>query len=30
MGKDPGADQRFGAWRSFMAWAATTMPTSFR
>jgi hypothetical protein len=31
MGKDPGADEGFGAWRSSMAWAATTTtPTSFR
>jgi hypothetical protein len=30
MGKDPGADERFGARRSFMAWAGTTTPTSSR
>lgn len=30
MGKDPGADEGFGAWRSSMAWAANTTPTSFK
>jgi hypothetical protein len=28
MGKAPGADERFGAWRSSTVWAATTTPTS--
>ena len=26
--KEPGADERFGAWRSSMAWGGSTTPTS--